>query len=314
MKSFQEVFNFAFLIFLLSCLSLQSLQAFSFGKSKISVQVNSGGTDSSIAVSESNAKQIVFEIKNGLRKKAFFVPFAYVRRFIGQSWRWVKGQVFELDENQVCSVNLGAVPTDEDALSVFGNLCVFDSYEEALNATVELTSHEHKIELDVLANLIGKKIAVQSRTYGIMGEQLFYSVIDPHEKPALTPLDFMVANNTAEPILVTSFLYGRDQTIEFFAPWRFSKSSVYEIQPGQRQLIAVEKYDNEYDRINVKGFLGVFEKKDVKEAVNSVYELLSPKQKISLGKVSNLAGKQVVVNREAYGSDSHFAITIRSAV
>ncbi|MBM3894465.1 hypothetical protein FJ366_02620 [Candidatus Dependentiae bacterium] len=313
MKSFLEVSRFVLLSVLCISIWCESSKAFSFGRSKISLElkkdVGAVGAEKS-----PEGKQITFVIKNTLAKKMYLVPFAYVRRFIGQSWHWTKGQVCELESNQECVVDFGSVPNDEDLASVFGNICVLDSYEEAVSATCEIVPSNQKIELDLISHVLGKKILIQSRLYGINGSQLFYTLDSTDQKNVLKPLDFMVVNNTSDPILVTSFLYGRDQSATFFSSWRFSKSLVYEIQPGHKELIQVEKYDREYDRINVKGFLGVFEKENVKQAQDSVYELLSPEQKLSIGRVSELAGKEVVVSREAYGKDSHFVVAMRPAV
>jgi hypothetical protein len=291
--------------------------AFSFGKLKVVSR------DSAASVVETQEKEpyalvlsknptIAFNVKNEIGRKVYAVSFAYLRRFIGDNWHWHKTAILELDPEHEAILDFGSLANKEDALAIFGNICVFDSYEDALISTAEEAANKRMIDLDIISHLNHKSIALTSSFYGVKGERFSYRIISATPTPELAPLDYVVVNESLEPIIVTSFLYGRDQDLDAFSIWRFSKSDLYEVQPGEHVHIKVEKYTNAYDRKNVKGYLGVFKSHEIKKAENAVYELLKPAQKFSLGRLSALDKKQVVVSETAYGLNKKFMFSIRS--
>ena len=315
---FPEMFRLKKLIMLvLLGLYVPNAIAFSFGKLKVvsrdaAPSVVSVEKNEPVSLAHSKQPTIKFHVKNEIGRKMYAVSFAYLRRFIGDNWHWHKTDILELEANANALLDFGSLANTEDAASIFGNICVFDSYDDAVVSTAETAPNQRMIDLDIISNLNHKNIALTSSFYGIKGERFSYRVISAIPVSELAPLDYVVVNESAEPIIVTSFLYGRDQDLDAFSIWRFSKSDVYEIQPGQHVHIKVEKYTNTYDRKNVKGYLGIFKPGEVKKAENAVYELLTPTQKFSLGRLSALDKKQVVVSETMYGIDKKFMISMRS--
>jgi len=315
---FPEMFRFKKIImWLLLGLYVPNVSTFSFGKLKVvsrdaAPSVVSVEKNEPVSQAYSKHPTIKFHVKNEIGRKMYAVSFAYLRRFIGDNWHWHKTDILELEADHQALLDFGSLANAEDATAIFGNICVFDSYEDAVVSTSETAPDHRMIDLDIISNLNHKSIALTSSIYGIKGERFSYRIISSETVLELAPLDYVVANESAEPIIVTSFLYGRDQDLDFFSVWRFSKSDVYEIQPGQHAHIKVEKYTNAYDRKNVKGYLGVFKPSELKKAENAVYELLKPAQKFSLGRLSALDKKQVVVSEAAYGLNKKFIISMRS--
>ena len=52
----------------------------------------------------------------------------------------------------------------------------------------------------------------------------------------------------------------------------------------------------------MSGFLAVFDEHEEEKARNSTYELLQPKNKISIGKLSRIKNKKIVIDVEVYGA------------
>ena len=254
-----------------------------------------------------------FHVVNKLGRKVYVVPFAYLKRFTTDPWHWEKAAVLELEPDQVGLVDIGSVPTADDLTTVFGCVRICDTKEEADAATYQLTLDTKKIDLDLLALLNGKAVALHSSLYGVEGERLSYETIPSNWKVVLPPLDFSVFNESSHPIYVTTFFYGKEQDADEFTPWRFSKSPVYKLEPQQSTLIKVETIKDPYDRGYLRGYLGVFRENEGVKAENSTYELLTPDQKKPLGPLAMLENKQVVVSSRTYGSDILFDITTRSA-
>jgi hypothetical protein len=254
-----------------------------------------------------------FHVVNKLGRPVFVVPFAYLKRFTTDPWHWEKMSILELGLDQAGLVEVGSIPTADDLTTVFGCVRICDTKQEAEDATYQLTLDTKKIDLDLLALLHGKSIVLHSSLYGVEGERLSYETVPSRWTVALAPLDFLVLNKSSTRMFVTSFFYGKEQDADEFAPWRFSKSPVYKLEPEQSTLIKVETIKDPYDRGYLRGYLGVFGEDEASKAENSTYELLTPDQKRPLGPLALLKDKHVIVTSRAYGSDILFDVATRQA-
>ena len=297
-------------------------QSFSFGKSKVAlpslnirkknkknVPVQSAPVEAPTASSDAprdDAPTIRFELKNDLGRKVFAVPFAYVKRFLTDSWHWVNLEMLELEQGQSGFVDAGVFSSASDAETVFGSLRLCSSAQEAARATYELSEDYQRVDVGLLSELHKKTITLHASKYGVGGERISYEVSPSQWKKELPPLDFVVRNTHKEPVFVTAFFYGKEQDCDPLWSWRFTKSPVYALKPGESATVKVDIIKDPYDWKNIKGFLGVFNQNESLKAENATYELLIPSEKIALGPLSKIVGKEVALTSRLYGLDTIF--------
>jgi|GEM_PF-3431015 len=297
-------------------------QSFSFGKSKVALpnlnirkksrkhevsQVMPAASSTDAPALQPAAKSMIqFAVKNELGRKVVVAPFAYVKRFMTDTWHWVNLTALELEQGQQGLVDVGALASQDDAETVFGALRLCATREEAATATYELTADHQRVDVGLFSELNKKTVVLRASQYGIEGERISYEVSPSKWTKTLPPLDFAVFNTHSEPVFVAAFFYGKEQDSDPFRAWRFTKSPVYELKPGESTVVKVETIKDPYDWKNVKGYLSVFKPNEKLKAQNATYELLLPSEKIALGPLSQLAGKQVALISRLYGTDTVF--------
>lgn len=308
-----------------SLVAADSEQAFSFGKSKITlpnlnirkknkknifVQQVSPAVEAEklpfLPVATTHANTIRFDLKNDLGRKVFIVPFAYVKRFLNDSWHWVNLDVLELEHGQSGVVDAGAFNSEADAESVFGAFRLCSSAQEAASATYELSRDFQRVDVGLFSVLNKKTVILHASKYGIEGERISYEVSPSRWQKILPSLDFVVCNTHSEPVFLTAFFYGKEQDCDPLWSWRFTKSPVYALKPGESTTVKVDVIKDPYDWKNIKGFLGVFKENESFKAENATYELLAPSEKIALGPLSKIKGKQVALTSRLYGLETVF--------
>ena len=327
MTLLQEVFKKVILvvtIFALSGVWSAQAPAFSFGKSKIAmldgVSRPDGGNKkqkmksiSVIAVDQAikndAGPSMQFSVTNQLGRKAFVVPFAYVKRFLTDNWHWYKATVLELEVGQSGAVDFGSVPSEDDLSTVFGCVSICSTKEAADAATYQMALDSQRIDFDLIAPLINKGVVLHASKYGVEGVRLSYEVVPSRWNKVLPPLDFSVLNTCKHPVFIAAFFYGKEQDCDAFWPWRFSKSPVYQLKPGESTVVHVETIKDPYDWNQAKGYLGIFKENEQKKAEIATYELLTAHEKITLGPLAQLREKQVVIAGRQYGTDTVFDIT-----
>jgi hypothetical protein len=109
-------------------------------------------------------------------------------------------------------------------------------------------------------------------------------------------LDFKVKNVTGKTIYAACFSY---IPRNYSGHWRWDKSEIYEIKNNQSQFIDIDTIKDPIDRKNVYGSLAVFY--NLKDAQDSIYELLSEKNRLDLDKLYKLKKQTVNVGVEKYG-------------
>ena len=124
---------------------------------------------------------------------------------------------------------------------------------------------------------------------------------EQHKIQHTKKLDFEVENQTGKTIFITCFSYIKRRA---FTRWRWDKSDVYQLEPGQSAVVAIDDIDDARDRKNVFGYLALFNTH--KAADEAVYELLSDNVQIDLDQLEKLRGKKVVIEVEKYGAKGEF--------
>lgn len=114
-------------------------------------------------------------------------------------------------------------------------------------------------------------------------------------------LDFDVENRTGKTVYITCFDYQRKRN---FGNWRWDKSPVYKLEPGQTVTVDIDTIPDEQDRERVYGYLGVFN--DQTSADDATYELTEDHLLLDLDRLVNLKGKKVTLEIEKYGSKGEF--------
>lgn len=116
-----------------------------------------------------------------------------------------------------------------------------------------------------------------------------------------TRLDFEVKNTTGKTVYAVCFAYIHRRP---FTHWRWEKSDIYKIEDDKKAVIHLDMINDEQDRDNTFGYLGVFDTEE--EAEQSTFELLPDRRKLDLDKLIDLKGKTVTLTVEKYGFKKEF--------
>ncbi len=84
--------------------------------------------------------------------------------------------------------------------------------------------------------------------------------------------------------------------------WRFDKTPLLTLKQGESGIINVDTIVEPRDRSEVRGYLAVFDEDEYKDAEMSIFELLEPQKKLSLGKLATLKDQKVILKIEQYGT------------
>jgi len=242
-------------------------------------------------------EELDFEVLNLTGKKIYLACFTYIKKMAFTRWYWDKSQVHELDEGQSVIIDIDSIEDEKDRENVYGYLAVFDNKEEAEDSIYELLDDDYKIDIDKIIKLKDKRVVLGIEKYGFKEELLDFAIIDK-ERERIPELDFFVENQTGRNLFVTCFVY---QKKENHPIWRYDKTPVKKIAPGQMAIMDVDTIAQKYDRVYLRGFLGVFDETEEKLAQESTYELLAPNNKIDLGRIMLFRDKKVILEPERYG-------------
>lgn len=254
------------------------------------------------AVSEERlTPELDFEVENATGTTIYITCFSYIQKEPFMRWRWDKSAIQKLEDGQRTIVNIDTIPDTEHREDIFGYLAIFESEEEAHDSIYELLQNGQKIDLDQLYKLKDKKVVVGVEKYGFKKAKVDFSVVEKFKKKRLDPeLDFIIENGTGRNIFVTVFVYQVKDNVRMV--WSYDKTAVQKLEPGQMSVVNVDTIKNERDRKYMSGYLAVFDEHEEDKAHDSTYELLEPKNKIALGRLSRLTDQKVVVEIEQYGA------------
>ncbi len=90
--------------------------------------------------------------------------------------------------------------------------------------------------------------------------------------------------------------------------WEYSKCPVVFVKPDETIMIDVSTIKAAYERIYMRGYLGIFDEDEQQQAEDSTFEFLKPEQKINLGLLLPLSesNQKVVLSTEKYGINGDF--------
>lgn len=125
--------------------------------------------------------------------------------------------------------------------------------------------------------------------------------IENKEQAIEKKLCFGVENTTGQSIYIVCFAYIKKRA---FGKWRWQKSAVQKLENKQTITICTDEIEDDEDRDNTFGYLGVFE--NLNEAQESTFETLPDKKKIDLDLIVQLKDKTVKIEIEKYGIVGNF--------
>lgn len=267
--------------------------------------------ESSIYSSE-NPNELDFDVENLTGKPIYVTCFTYQRRRPFERWHWLKSPIYEILPGHSVTIDIDTVPDKHDRNFVFGYLGVMDSKLEAEESVFELLHDSKKLDLDLLHALKGKKVTIQVERYGMKGDFLDYDFVkkDSEATEPEDSLEFAVENQTGKPVCAVGFIYekkakgswiGATEEKDDMTVWRYERTNVIKLPPGQTGIIKVDHIATSRDRGYVRGYLGVFDEAHENQAYNAVYELLDSSNKLNLGELARLTGKKVVLEVQNYG-------------
>jgi len=266
-------------------------------------------------------KELDFLVENKTGKTIYVTSFVYLKRHRFARWRWHKSPVYKLEDKALTTIDVPSIEDDIDRDNTFGYLSIFNTIEEAEEATYELLPDAHKIDLDILVHLAGKKVTIEIEKYG---KQTFYEYdftpTKPDEHKHIPELDFTVENKTGKTIHVVGFTFQKrakgtwlaqktkeiwsseGDTRDDMSTWRFDKLPLITLKPGEKGIMDVDTIIEKRDRKEVQGYLAIYDEDELEAAQNAEYELLPEEKKITLGKLSEgIAKKKVVITIDQYG-------------
>ncbi|MFH1644518.1 MAG: hypothetical protein ABIA74_05075 [bacterium] len=244
-----------------------------------------------------NKSEIDFEIENLTGKTKYIVCFTYIKQEEFTRWRWDKSEVIELKDGESIIVDVDTIADKLDRDNVYGYLGIFDDKKEAEDSIYQLLPDENKIDIDKLINLKGKKVVIGIEKYGFKKENLDFRFVSETEDK-IPELDFIVENQTGRPLWLTCFVYQKkaDHPV-----WQYDKTPVKKLMPNDMTIIDVDPISEKYDRVYLRGVLGIFDETEEQQAKDVTYELLPENNKIELYRLMMLRDKKVVLEAERYG-------------
>lgn len=245
--------------------------------------------------------ELDFKVKNDTGKTIYVSCFSYIQKVQFTRWHWDKSPIYKLEPDDTVVLNIDTIPDNEHRDDVFGYLTIFEDEKQAHDSIYELVKDNRKIDLDRLSNLKDKTVIVSIEKYGIHTEKYDFDVVDEFKKKELHPeLDFVLENGTGKTLYVAGFVYQSEDNIR--TVWEYEKTPVQRLEPGQKTIIDVNTITEPRDRIYMHGFLGVFEEHEEQLAHDSTYELLLPKNRITLGRLSKIKDNKIIIQVEKYGA------------
>jgi hypothetical protein len=250
--------------------------------------------------------QLSVKVKNGSNKKLILTCFYYTKLRGNGYWKWLKSPIITLNEGEECFFEIKAIDDAQIKKDIYGYLGIFKTKEEAEDATFESLTDDQKIDLDRVIELRETTIEVMINKYGFKTDQLDYRLKSANDtKKNLQPeLDFLIENKTEKPILACCFAYQKNSDQDSFMPWKYYKSKVKKLAPGEIAAIDIDTIRELYDWIYMRGFLAIFDANQEKEADEAIYELLKPEQKLNLGRLADILGKKISISVQKYGSST----------
>ena len=266
----------------------------------------------------SSMEKLDFDVENDTGKTVYLTCFSYIKKRPLGYWRWDKSRVYEVKSGESATIDIDVIPDEQDRMSVYGYLGVFGTKKEADQATFELMDDRNKLDLDLLVNLKGKKVTLDVKHYGFLGEFFDFDFVKKNDESTTNEapeVDFMVENNTGKTILITCFVYQKKAKGTWFAAvdekddmevWRFDKTEVLTLAPGQSKIVDVDTITEKRDRDYVRGYLAVYDEHEAQKARDAIFELLPSRRKLYLGTLSLLKKKKIVIEVEEYGIAEDF--------
>ena len=258
--------------------------------------------------SESEEATLSFSVKNATRQTLFVTCFAYLQKHSYSSWRWDKSAVYQLKPNQERLIEIDKTFSKEVAENIYGYLAVFNTQEEAEEATYELLDDAKKLDLDLLHKIGQNVVTIEVEKYGVE-EQIFDYHLTGRQIEQLgyqPELDFFVENKTGKTIHITCFVYEQQEDSVDTAVWKYVKTPVQTLDAGEMGIIDIASIKDSYNVLYTRGSLGIFEEDEEELANKATFQLIPEKKIVKLDRLSALRGKKVVLNVEKYGSSGEF--------
>jgi len=244
--------------------------------------------------------ELDFEVQNATAKTLYITCFSYIQKEEFARWRWDKSHVYKLESMATVFVNVDTIPDDENREDIFGYLAIFENEQEAQDSIYELVDDNNKIDLDRINKLHNKKVVIDVEKYGFKKTRLDFAIIEKLKKKLPPEIDFVVENQTGKTIFVAGFIYQIKDDIR--SVWTYAKTPVLKLEPEKTGIIDIDSIYESRDRLYMSGFLGVFEEHEEQKARDATYELLPPKNKIAIGRLSRLKNQKVIIEIERYGA------------
>jgi len=257
-------------------------------------------TKKTLSTPTKNTSELDFIVHNKTGITQYITCFSYIKKEDFTRWHWDKSDVYTVKDNQKITIDIDTIPDAIDRKNVYGYLATFTDPEKAEEATLELVHDDEKIDLDLLYKLKDKTVVLEIEKYGFKGKRIdYHSAPTKHDGEKKIPeLDFIVENQTEKTIYVTAFVYQLKKNLPV---WQFDKTPVVRIESGKSTLIDVDTIASDYNRMYVRGYLGIFDESEKEQAESITYELLEPQHKVKLGALFALKNKKVVLSIEQYG-------------
>lgn len=267
-----------------------------------------------------------FDVENQTGKTVYVTCFSYIKKRPFTRWRWDKSSIYKLEHQGTATIDIDKIEDEQDRNNVFAYLAVLDTEKEAQDAVYELLDDSKKIELDQLIHLRNKKVVIEVEKYGVLGEFYDYDFVKKTQPTSSKSpeLDFLVENQTGKKVYVTCFVYEKkakgtwlakktkeawttvDESRDDMSVWRFDKTPIITLTPGESGLINVDTIVEPRDRDYVRGYLAIYDEDERKDAELDIYELLATNRKRDLGVLKELKDKKIILNVEQYGVVGEF--------
>lgn len=126
-------------------------------------------------------EELDFIVENKTNSPVYVTAFVYQKKEDMPTWRYDKTPLCYIKPYEAAVIDIDTITEGYDRQYLRASLAVFEEHEKekAEHATYQLIDKHNLINIGLLSTLINKKVILQRKKYGIMGDVLEFSLKEP---------------------------------------------------------------------------------------------------------------------------------------
>lgn len=132
--------------------------------------------------SQATVPELDFVVENKTGSALYVAGFIYQKKGNDDVWRYDKTPLVFIEDGESAVIDVDTITNPYDRAYMRGYLGIFEKteLEKAQAATFQLLDERNKVNIGVIAQLRHKKIILTEQKYGILGDNINYSIKSKH--------------------------------------------------------------------------------------------------------------------------------------